>query len=294
MVPRAGAGIRALTACIITGRRRWWHFLDLDRTLDSASDSETSVGWRWRPLRHFTAGGADGYGRSAIIANVNVGAMYRNARFANGVNGMSSAAFGHGAGRVSPVSGSQLRTAGMIRGALPVAADRASMRFSDRAVNTSRFPQSANQHFYSRMSPAAQSGQRSGFGSAGSAASASGGWRRLNDPAAGSRAAGSAYQSQPRSLGAGGGWNNSAAGARGSYGAAPSYQAPRSYGGQAVRISPPIVRSYANSGSRATGTGGGSSQRTSSPSSHSSGGGGGASRGGSGGGHSGGGGHHGR
>ena len=62
---------------------------------------------------------------------------------------MNTAAFGRG-GQFTALNRSQLQSAGMVHGVLPVAPDRSSLRFSDRAVS-GRFPQSRAQSFASRM-----------------------------------------------------------------------------------------------------------------------------------------------
>lgn len=123
-------------------------------------------------------------------------------------------------------------------------------------VSAGRFPQSSNRTFFSR--PASAAAPRAGT---------AGGWSRFNGP---SRGPASSYQS-PRSAWGGG-------------------------GSQAVRISPPIVRSYSSGSSRGGST---AAYRSTAPAARSNGSTGGShasvaspSRASSGGGHAGGGGHH--
>jgi hypothetical protein len=118
----------------------------------------------WVPLAPFErlnpwwgAAYAGGLNRGMSITNVNVTALYRNARVSNGITGMAAGDFtaGRFAG-VQRVSGAQVQTAGAISGRLPLNPSIASRRFSDRAVtNVPRA--SANTQFYSRSGAAAGS-----------------------------------------------------------------------------------------------------------------------------------------
>jgi hypothetical protein len=121
-----------------------------------------SVGWvplapfepfhRWwgGGFRGGYGGGFGGYRNTTIVNNVNIYNTYRNARVNGGVMGVNAANFGRGGGRFTPVSGSQLSSAGMVRGMLPVTPDRSSLRMADRSVNMSNFRQSNNTRFFSR------------------------------------------------------------------------------------------------------------------------------------------------
>jgi hypothetical protein len=91
-----------------------------------------------------------GFGNhTTIVNNVNIYNTYRNAGVAGGVTGGSAEGFGRG-GRFASLNRSQIQTAGAVRGVLPVAPDRSSLRLSDRAVS-GRFPQDRTQSFASRM-----------------------------------------------------------------------------------------------------------------------------------------------
>jgi hypothetical protein len=113
---------------------------------------------------------AGGLNRGVSITNVNVTALYRNARVANGISGVASGDFT--AGRFSNmqrVSGSQVQTAGLVSGRLPLNPSNASRRYSDRAV--ANIPRAApNTQFYSRSA-----GQ-------GTVAQAQSGYHRFGDP----------------------------------------------------------------------------------------------------------------
>ncbi len=116
----------------------------------------------WVPLAPFElfhpwwGGGYGGFRQTVIVNNFNIYSSFRNARVAGGVTGVAAAGFGRGAsGRFTTVDAGEIRSAGMVRGALPVTPDRASLRFSDRAVNMSSFRQARNTQFFTRSgSPA--------------------------------------------------------------------------------------------------------------------------------------------
>ena len=99
-----------------------------------------------------------GLNRGINITNGNLTSVYRNARVANGISGVSAADFQ--AGRFNSVgrfSGSQIGQAGMVRGAMPITPSSANLRFSDRAV-TNAPRSSANTRFFAHQqaSPAAR------------------------------------------------------------------------------------------------------------------------------------------
>jgi hypothetical protein len=79
------------------------------------------------------------YGRSYYggfhrynMANVNVFNTYRNARVNGGVSGLQAANFGRGSGTIMRVPGSELGSAGVVRGQLPLAPSNESLRFANR------------------------------------------------------------------------------------------------------------------------------------------------------------------
>jgi hypothetical protein len=128
----------------------------------------------WVPLAPFEtfrpwwgAAYAGGLNRGVSISNVNVSALYRNARVSNGVSGVAAGDFTAGRfANVQRVSGAQIQTAGLVSGRLPLNPSVASRRFSDRAVAS--VPRaSSNTQFNSRgmagSRPAANSQAQSGY-----------------------------------------------------------------------------------------------------------------------------------
>jgi hypothetical protein len=249
------------------------------------------------------------------VTNANILASYRNARVANGVGAVSAADFA--AGRfhnISRVGGEQMRSAGLVRGPLPVAPTAANLRYSNRAV--ANVPHSSeNVRFFSHNQAAPV--QRVPFAeqqravqqlsrqpvSAGAASAGS--WRHVEGPSsagAGAARAGAAGNGagamnrdsgwqrfgEPRAATGGSGYGTARTNTGQSGGSSyRSYSAPASnYGGrspQAIRIAPSVVheRSAAQTekAPRTSSAGGSGDSHVS----HSSGGGGGS--------HSGGGGH---
>ena len=96
------------------------------------------------------AGYAAGFNRGMSIANGNVTTLYRNARVANGISGLSAGDFTSGRfSNVQRVSATQVQQAGLINGRVPLNASAANRRFSDRTV--ANIPRtSANTQFFSR------------------------------------------------------------------------------------------------------------------------------------------------
>jgi hypothetical protein len=116
----------------------------------------------WVPLAPFESfhpwwgrgfGGGRYFNNTTIVNNVNVANVYRNARFANAVSGVSANEFGRRTGRFSAIGSEQIRTAGLVRGGLPVTPQRSSLQFSDRQVNANRFPQTRNDRFFAHNQP---------------------------------------------------------------------------------------------------------------------------------------------
>jgi hypothetical protein len=174
---------------------------------------------------------AGGLNRGMSITNANVTALYRNARVANGISGVAAGDFTAGRfSHVQRVSGSQVQTAGLVSGRLPLNPSAASRRFSDAVASVPRA--SSNTQFASRSAaqgnaagsrPATNNGQASGyhrFGEPGAASQNA----RPPQAAAGSNAAGQrqgslqrfgepgSSQNAPRNdrppASQGGGWRN--------------------------------------------------------------------------------------
>jgi hypothetical protein len=248
--------------------------------------------------RGFYGGFRSGFygNHTTIVNNGNVYNTYRNARARGGVMGVNAGGFGRG-GQIARLDRSQIQSAGLVHGVLPVSPDRASLRMSDRAVS-GRFPQASSQSFASRMQTprvehatfeqqqrGMQQMSRGNFsapaGRGNSPATTSHGWNRFGEPIHGgasqfTRSEGVPAQSRESN---GGGqrydYSRPNAGA-----VAPSGFARG--GGQPVRVSPSIVAPRSNS----------QASRPSGGAPRSSGGGGGGRPSGGGGGHSSGGGGH--
>jgi hypothetical protein len=136
----------------------------------------------WVPLAPFEpfhpwwgAGYAGGLNRGVNITNVNVSAVYRNARIGNGVSGVAAGDFTAGRfANVQHVSGAQVQTAGMVSGRLPLNPSVSSRRFSDRpAANVQRAP--VNPQSYSHSAAATHS-------AAGTTTAQAGGYHRFGEP----------------------------------------------------------------------------------------------------------------
>ncbi len=95
-------------------------------------------------------------GSANVIHNTNLAGMYRNARVSGAVTGVSSQDFAQGRfnNRMS-VSGSEIRQAGLVRGALPMAPQRENLRVTDRAASSAARISSSQGRFFSRSQPSA-------------------------------------------------------------------------------------------------------------------------------------------
>ncbi len=209
------------------------------------------------------------------VASVNVASSYRNARVAGGVMGVSAADFSAGRFRgISRVGGEQIRSAGLVRGPLPVAPTAANLRYSNRAAvgiprgseNTrffshtqstpvQRVPFAEQQRAMQQLSrqPVAAASSSGGWRTSAPGSTARGldrapaaqseagrasGWQRFGEPRAASQRAttnGFSTYNTSRSTGVQPGGSTYR-----------SYSAPAgNYGGnggsQAIRIAPPVV-----------------------------------------------------
>ncbi len=200
--------------------------------------------------RGFYGGFGGGYlgNHTAIINNVNIANSFRNARITGGAIGVNASGFGRG-GQIGALNRSQLASAGVVHGVLPVTPDRSSLRFSNRAVS-GRYPQTRSQSFASRMQAprvahtsfeqqqrGMQQMSRGNFSSPagnsrGAGESAAHGWNHFGEPIHGTSGAGTG-----------------ASYARGESQFNRSYSpSASSREGGAVRISPPIVQQRGYSG----------------------------------------------
>ena len=104
--------------------------------------------------------GGAGFNRSLNVTNVNIANVYRNARVANGISGISAADFRSGRfNSIGRVSGDQMRSAGMVRGQMPMTPTSANLRFSDRQAGAAaRSNTATNTRFFSHQqaTPAAR------------------------------------------------------------------------------------------------------------------------------------------
>jgi len=99
--------------------------------------------------------GAGGFNRYASIANVNIANAYRNARAVNGVSGVSAADFREGRFNnfVRP-GAEQLRTAGVMHGAMPLSPTARNLSFASRQAGY--VPRAtATQRFFTHQQPGA-------------------------------------------------------------------------------------------------------------------------------------------
>jgi len=119
------------------------------------------VGWvplapfeRFHPWwgRGFYGGFRGGFGNHlAVVNNVNITNVYRNARVTGGVTGVNAGDFGRHTAAFQSLNHAQIQQTGLVRGTLPVAPDRASLRVSDRNPS-GNFPRSNFQNFAGRTS----------------------------------------------------------------------------------------------------------------------------------------------
>jgi hypothetical protein len=98
--------------------------------------------------RGFYGGYRSGFfgNRTTIVNNINITNVYRNAGVTGGISGVNAGQFGRAGGRFTSFNGNQIQGAGVVRGALPLAPDRNSLRTSDRAA-AGNFRQSSVQNF---------------------------------------------------------------------------------------------------------------------------------------------------
>ena len=155
----------------------------------------------WVPLAPFEVfhpwwgrGFGGGFNRSLNITNVNITNVYRNSRFRNGISAVAAHDFQSGRfNNVIRTSGSQVGSAGVIRGQMPFTAGSQNMRFSDRQA-TSIPRGNNNARFFTHQQPSPV--QRSQFRGASSVQQATpqvnrggtvgqsndAGWRRFGSP----------------------------------------------------------------------------------------------------------------
>lgn len=96
-----------------------------------------------------------GFAGRVNVTNINVYNSYRNARAFNGVSGVSAASFRGGQfGAIGHASGEQIRSAGLVRGQMPIGPSAANLHYG--AGGTAFRPASAGaSHFFSHQQPVA-------------------------------------------------------------------------------------------------------------------------------------------
>jgi hypothetical protein len=137
-----------------------------------------------------------GLNRSINITNVNISAVYRNARVRNGVTSLGAEDFRNGRFANSGHPGAdQLRTAGLIRGQVGIAPTRGNLQYTARAAaftprgsTSTRFfthqqPRTVDRVPFSQQQRAMEQGSRpSGPAMPARSSGANGGFRRFGDP----------------------------------------------------------------------------------------------------------------
>ncbi len=112
----------------------------------------------------YRGGWGGGFGNTRIT-NININNVYRNANAPHGVMGVNSNSFGrgslHGNSYVN-VSRNDMQRASLVRGQVPLAPSRESLRVSDRQVR-GNFQSSSNTRFYSRQSSSSTQSSRVPF-----------------------------------------------------------------------------------------------------------------------------------
>ena len=97
--------------------------------------------------------GAHGFNQVNVVNNINIVNNYRNARVTNGITAVDSANFGKvGSANYMRVSGEQIRGASVVRGALPVAPVKDSLRMVDRDPSRTVRTNDTVRSFYSPRS----------------------------------------------------------------------------------------------------------------------------------------------
>ncbi len=97
-----------------------------------------------------------GFAGRVNITNVNIYNSYRNARVRNGVSGVTAAGFRGGQfGGIIHASGDQIRSAGLIRGQMPIGPSAANLHYSERGGSVYRPSSAGASHFFTHQQPAA-------------------------------------------------------------------------------------------------------------------------------------------
>ena len=92
-----------------------------------------------------------------VVNNTNITNIYRNSRVDNAITAVNSGDFARGrATNLIRVSGGDLRSVGLVKGQVPMAPDRESLRVADREVSRAALARGGNNdaRFFSRRQPA--------------------------------------------------------------------------------------------------------------------------------------------
>ncbi len=192
----------------------------------------------WVPLAPFETlhpwwgrgfyGGAN-FNRNINITNVNITNVYRNARIGNGVSGMAAGDFRAGRfNSVGMVSSEQMRSAGLVRGQVPIAPTHNNLSFGNRPASFTPRSTENTRFFAHQQAPVAQripfSQQQRAMGGGGSPATQMNNSPRpmMSNPSTMSNSSGGAVQAaRPGQNGASGGWRRFGEPGAGSTGSNP-------------------------------------------------------------------------
>ena len=101
--------------------------------------------------RGFVGGFNGGFVANYRLANVNITNIYRNARVNGAISGVAANSFASGRfGAIARVTPDEVRTAGLVRGALPIVPSAGNLRFNDRPATVATRAGFANSRFVSR------------------------------------------------------------------------------------------------------------------------------------------------
>lgn len=89
-----------------------------------------------------------------IVNNINITNVYRNARVSNAVTAVDAGGFGRGGRQFVRVENNEFTRARLVKGQLPLAPERESLRFGDREVTPPARIANEDRRFYSRREPA--------------------------------------------------------------------------------------------------------------------------------------------
>jgi hypothetical protein len=181
-----------------------------------------NIGWvALAPFERFHPwyGRGGGFNNQVFVHNTNITNTYRNARVGNGVISANSQQFGRGGTAFRHVAGSELGSASLVHGAVPVKPTAQAMHFTDRQTSTVARTNFSQSRFASHMTPSAtvqrapfSSQQRSlggtsspsgnTFGRSGQSFGTTGNSGSVNGVSTWNRYGGSASQSSPAVQGA--------------------------------------------------------------------------------------------